>query len=321
MMKKGLLILIAIALAFYSCEESFSPSAEFKQQYALFCILNGDTTYQFAILSKSYQPENKDNVDEKNLFVKEANIIIEYDNKNYLLNESSQDESAAFSFDYYYIDTLKPAADKVLKIKAILSDGTVLQAATRTAKSTSLSFNTRTDVSDTFIEEKPEGIFLIWQIIGGANEKISYIPSLKIIYYTIEDAQSKMHVKKVPLSYSVKGGNYIPNYPALTHRTFLNFSMDAVNRAMEEIAGSDPDKQKYLISHAVFELMVLDANLTAYYMSLQTAVDGFTVILDEPEFTNIDRGLGVFGSFFKRTHRMSFDPKYVEKFGYKVYSK
>jgi hypothetical protein len=318
MMKRPLIFILLLSVAICSCEEDFNPTAEFKQQYALFCIINGDTTYQFAVLAKSYSPENYESTKQKDLIVKGADIFLTYENKIFTLKEREY-AGGEDSLSYYYTDTLKPAADKILNMKAILPDGKILQAATKTPKSTSLSFNTRTDISDTFIEEKPDGIFLIWQIIGGANEKTAYIPSLKIIYFKDEDGKSVQHEKNVPISYGVKDGIFVPNYPVLIHRTELVFSMDAVNRAMEEIAGGDPEKKKYSISHAVFSLMVLDENLTAYYMSLQSNLDGFTVILDEPEFTNIDGGLGVFGSFFKRTHRMSFDPKYVEKFGYKVY--
>ena len=59
-----------------SCEDGFEPKAEFEEEYVLFSIINADTNYQTAILSKSFNVdgfnplENTNDPDIKNAVVK-----------------------------------------------------------------------------------------------------------------------------------------------------------------------------------------------------------------------------------------------------------
>ena len=318
-MKKVLFMTIpALIILNLSCEENFSPKTDFVQQYALFCIINGDTSYQYAFIEKSYDLDGLDPLlYSGNTFVKNAAIKINYNGSDYILRDTSSIINNK-EFDFYFTDSLKPDANKTININAVLPDGTNLNGSTVTPKSGNLSFQYQDESSDTYIEQKNEGLFFIWQISGDDTTGILYLPELKINYYKIEDGVNVYYEKKVPISYFQNGDQYLPNYPIVTSENSINFEMDAVNRAMSEISQDDPDKSKYNIIDADFDLLLLDDNLAPYYLTIQTFLDGFTVILDQQDYSNIDGGYGVIGSFIKREHHLSFSRNYVIGFGYRL---
>lgn len=309
---------IFLSLLNISCEENFSPKTGFIQEYALYCIVNGDTTYQYAVVEKSY---NVDGLDPSsyndNTFITGAALKIIYKGTDYYLKDSTSVVNGK-EFNFYYTDRLKPDPGKLMEINADLQNGSVLSGSTITPKSGNLSFQYENVSSDTYIEQKNEGLFFIWHLFGEDTTGILYLPALRINYYKIENGQSILYHKEVPVNYFRNGNQYLPNYPVVTSDNTLNYEMDAVNRAMEEISAGDPQKTSYSIIDANFELLLLDNNLAPYYSTIQTFLDGYTVILDQQDYSNIDGGYGVFGSFFKRVLHLSFSRDYVLNFGYRL---
>jgi hypothetical protein len=319
-MKKYFVLAVIITLTFISlsCEEDFSPKTDFVQQYALFCIVDGDTSYQYAFIEKSYNVQGLDPSDYTgNPFVQDAGVTINYDDHEYPLKDSSSIINDK-EFDFYYTDSIRPDPGKLMKIKAVLPDGKILTGSTITPKSGNLSFQYQDVRSDTYIEQKDEGLFFIWHVFGEDTTGILYLPKLTVNYFKKENGIDVLYHKEIPISYFRNGDRYLPNFPIVTSDNTLNYQMDAVNRAMNEISGDDPDKLNYTIIDADFELLLLDDNLAPYYLTIQTFLDGFTVILDQQDYSNIDGGYGVFGSFFRRVHHLSFSPDYVNSFGYRI---
>ena len=319
-MKKIFIITTGVILTLISssCEENFSPKTDFVQQYALFCIVNGDTTYQSAFIEKSYNVEGLDpSVYEGNPFVEDAEVSIEYEGGEYLLRDSTM-QIGNNEVQFFYTDDLKPDAGKEMKIRAGLPDGNVLTGSTTTPKSGNLSFQYQDVSSDTYIEQKSEGLFFIWHISGNDTAGILYLPKLIVNYYKMESGINVLHHKEIPVSYFRNGNQYLPDFPIVSSDNTLSYEMEAVNRAMNEISQGDPDKFNYTIIDAEFQLLLLDDNLAPYYLTIQTFLDGFTVILDQQDYSNINGGFGVFGSFFKRVLHLSFSQDYVIGFGYRL---
>lgn len=319
-MKKIIILIIqfTVIVVSFSCEENFSPKTEFVQQYALFCIIDGDTTYQRAFIEKSYDVEGSDpSAYTGNPFIRDADVKLIYDNVEYPLRDSVSILNGE-EIDFYYTDSLKPGPDKVVEIKALLPGGETLTGRTNTPKSANLSFQFEDLRSDTYIEQKAGGLFFIWHINGNNSGGILYLPKLEINYYRLENGINIPHRKEVPVSYFESGGQYLPNYPIVTSENTLNYEMEAINRAMNEISEGDPDKSNYTIIDAEFELLLLDDNLAPYYLTIQTFLDGYTVILDQMDYSNIEGGFGILGSFFKRVNYLSFSRDYVMQFGYRL---
>jgi len=321
MMKKLFLIPSLLFLIFNSCSEEFNPKTDFEQQYALYSIISGDTTYQTAIISKSYNVPGFDPAEYNgNPYVTGAEVTIRYDGKEYKLKDtliSSQTNN--FPSNIYFTNNFRPAAFKNMSIEARLPDGTILTANTQTPKSANLTFSRNGFDSDSFIEEKSEGLFFIWNILDSGNDEMMYLPSLKISYVIkTGNTQTLKHVF-VPIKYFQNGNEYIPQYPQLSAYQELSFSMDVVDRTMSSIGENIVDKSTIYINDAEFELLILDPNLAPYYQTVDAFLDGYTVLLDQIDYTNVNGGRGVFGSFFRRTKDLSISAEYIFSFGYRVY--
>ena len=82
------------------------------------------------------------------------------------------------------------------------------------------------------------------------------------------------------------------------------------------MSGNNPNKKSYSVVEMQITVITYDKNLASYYSSLQEGVDGFTVKLDQPDFSNIKGGYGIFGSYVKRTWVLKFTKEYLKQFGY-----
>ena len=85
-MKINLILSLLIAAAFLSCEEGFEPTTGFRQDYVMYAIIDGDSTYQSVVITKSYQADNFDpysNTEDPD--IKNAVITITGNGKEYIL--------------------------------------------------------------------------------------------------------------------------------------------------------------------------------------------------------------------------------------------
>ena len=64
------------------------------------------------------------------------------------------------------------------------------------------------------------------------------------------------------------------------------------------------------------ELIIYDEYLSNYYSSIQQGLDGFTVKLDNPDYSNIKGGLGIFGSYIKKDYTIGFKPSFLQSVGF-----
>ncbi len=320
MKKLFLFCLLFGSIINFSCENSFSSKTDFKQQYVLYCILDGDTTFQFAQIYKTFNVKGYDpGAYSGNLSVSGASVKIAYNDSIFVLQEISDTSSGAANGEHlYYATNLKPLPNKILNIEADLGDSVHLFASTKTPRSNTLSFNVNEVQSDFTIYDNPSGAKLVWQILDVKNFPILYLPKLTIYYYKDTGKKKLYDSKEIPLSYFNSGNERKANYPIIISNTELNYPMEAINETFANISVGDSDKNSYYIVNAEFELFILDNSLAPYYLSLQTFLDGYTVLLDQTDYSNVSGGYGVFGSFYKKIHKMSVDPDYALKFGYRL---
>jgi hypothetical protein len=86
---------------------------------------------------------------------------------------------------------------------------------------------------------------------------------------------------------------------------------------MREISEGDPDKERYKILSLMIEITVLDHNLSSFYSAGRLQSDGYSITVDQADYTNITGGLGIFGSYIKRVSAIRISRDYIMSFGYK----
>ncbi len=310
-----ILTLISIPL-FVSCDADFSPYAEFQDKYSLTCLLRNDSTFQTAVLSHNYLPDQPDPLSNTiDPSIVGADIRVWYNDLVYVLSDSSETrtDTSRYSepFRFYYNDKFKINPQEEIEIEVLLPNGRRLFASSITPKD--IIFSGESDVIVPPVNS--EFVNFIW----AASEQGAYFsPKFEIKYLQIINGTPELKTIEVPLKYVEKNGNLDPVYPEASNRTIVVYSMESINQTLEKISEGDPNKQNYTVFQTpLFNLLAFDAELSRYASSTSQSLNDLTVTLNTADYTNIQGGLGIFGSYIKKNYSsIKFQQNFIESFGY-----
>ena len=304
---------LLVSLYFISCDDSFNPYAPFTGDYILNGIMRGDTSYQVVTLTHSYQPKSTDPLTYKNdPAIIGARIELNYDNKIYVLRDSSIMRTDTSQFDppfrFYYTNDLKPDVNKTIILKAVLPNGKILNAETKTPNITTYGsgfFNSNSDY--TFPPDTGTKSYVSWENIGN----YVYAPDININYQVKGD--SAFYKIAVPVSFNEDGK---PNYAKPTKDIFMFFDTSAVRRTLDELANKYGSKSKLKIMNITVDIQIYDKYLSLYYSSIRLGLDSFIIRIDNPDYSNVKGGYGIFGCYVRTLHRISFRRAYLTGLGF-----
>lgn len=307
-------------LAFFSisCDDNFNPFGDYKEKYILTCLLDGNSNYQVATLSKSYFTGTfnpYDNTIDPSLIGAEIRIWLS--DSVYLFRDSTikrQDTSRyVSSFKFYYTNQIRPTPAKTFEIEALLPTGKRLRSSTITPNDISFSNhnpNVIPPVDQNYLT-------FSWQ---SQSTYTFFDIRILVTYYKKENGINIKYEKEIPIAYKSHGGLDEPVYPPAARQTVVSYPMDVITKFMESISAGDENKSNYSIEiKPKVELLVMDEALSRYYSSTSQSLNDLTVRLDENDYTNIDGGFGIFGTYLiKRYSSISFIASYIQSFGYNI---
>ncbi|MGA7162092.1 MAG: DUF4249 family protein [Bacteroidota bacterium] len=329
-------LLIILCLFLESCNSDFNINAPHQDVYVLNCILRNDTSIQYATISKNYSTGNGAAPAPNTIVpnIKGVNIQIFNNDSVFIMRDTTvelTDSGNSVQVDCYYLRNLVMKPGGIIGIEADLPDG-------QTLKSTKQMPVCYTDPSAfTF----PQSYFTVDQPEIGVHSKQTYIkfppyswlftrdkevitdmlsfPQLEIDYEEYEGGTYVGKKTLVPLAY----GTYT-NIDSTWLSPDLNFSFDytastsleTVDKMMQEISGSDPYKNNYIITKFVFTITGMDPELTRYYSAYEVWLNSFTVKLRPTDYSNIEGGKGIFGVYYKYSVSLVVDKDYINSFGY-----
>jgi len=335
-MKRAILILpIILFILFESCNEDFNVNAPFQNVYTLNCILRNDNPIQYAIISKNIYTENgaPPTSPSSAQNIKGANVEIYYNDSVFVMRDTTiqvADSGNTKQVNCYYLRNLVMKPGKIISIKATMPDGQIL-------KSTN-----QIPVCNTAPSTFPQSYYYTNElpIVGGwqlgyyikfpfynwlfrinnkeINDMLSF-PQLEIDYDKNEGGTYVNKKTLVPLSYYPNSDNNgFIQYHDLNFSSiyFAYTSLETVNRTMEEISGSDPYKDNYIITKVLFTITSMDPELSRYYSAYETYFNSFTVKLRPTDYSNIQGGKGIFGIYYIYAYSFAMDKAYINSFGY-----
>jgi hypothetical protein len=303
-------VLILLPVIFISCEEDFSPKTDFKPKYALSCVIRGDTTYQTLTLSKSYMVDGYDpfqNHDDPALY--DADIRLWQKDDVYFFKDSSIERTDKSRYNtpqgFYYVDNFVPVENSPIQIRVITSNGKTLWG------STVLPQKVTWDTSSNFILPPKEGSTFLFQWVPKTNYGW-YLMRYSIAYKNAAIGNQTFRVQ-VPLRFNGE----TPEYPKPTKKVGYVFENSALQKVFADISKNDPVKSNYTIFGGIIELIIFDEHLSKYFSSLNGFFDDLTIRVDQTDYTNIEGGIGIFGSYLKQNNGNIFTEDYIRSFGYK----
>lgn len=332
---KKILFLFAIILStvlLISCEEAFNPQGDFDDQYVLNCIIKIDTTFQIATISRSYKANDGYSTARNTEDQSVQNTKIKLICYNFLGTEVYQfrdtiienfyDKRFKTRRHFYYLKNFNPSIAKTeinnpgvfqrygynIKIEAVLPDGKKLTAVSYTSGLDSSTINTYKRTNP--VNLGPEN--LSFRIYSNSQ------PELLIKYSKLENGNWVDYEKLVPKYYSIEGNNEIPIYPIIEPtEQYIRYDTLTIRKTLQNISVGDPNKQNYVIKKIVFMLNVLDGAFASYLSTQQTFRTDFSYRETQPDYTNINGGLGVFGAIY--TIRLDVQmPWLIRSLGYRT---
>lgn len=310
-----LFTLLVLLFGLLSCEDDFSPKNEFQEKYVLSCIVRGDTTRQIAVVTRSYDvPGYNPYSNTTDPALDGAYIRIWYQDTVYTLKDTVVDRIDTTRYDtpvkIYTIDNFQPELNSELEIEALMNNGRRLRAFTTLPQTFKFNYN-----SDSSIPGSEEGEVTVgWYT---ASNKMMYLPQLKVYWYRKSIGIQDVRKLEIPLDYVNSEGSEVAYYPPASKSLGVTYKMDVINKALESISEGFENKEDFYIIFARMEVIAMDENLASYYASTSVGGDNFSVRLDEADYSNVEGGYGIFGSYIKKSTSISFDSDYIRSFGYK----
>ncbi|PKL84033.1 MAG: hypothetical protein CVV24_01880 [Ignavibacteriae bacterium HGW-Ignavibacteriae-3] len=322
-----MLFVTTIIITSLACDDQVNPKTDFRELYALNCVIKGDTSLQVATISRAYDVNGFDPLSNTaDPFIKGAKIKLTYHGTGevFFFRDTTlirTDNSRYTSpMSYYYIKNFRPTYESPVSIEAVLPNGKVLSAKSTVLFISRFAIENRSYTIPSTTTGKYLGFSWTAATPSVKDEKIYYVPELIIKYAKIQGGTPIELQKKVPLYYISGENGEFPLYPSIqSNITSVNFDTLTIRRSLEEISAGDANKQNYIIRNAVFRLIITDKNLAVYYAAQKTFLDEFSVRVTQPEFTNINGGLGIFGTLNSTYINVPIKPEYIVKYGYKAF--
>lgn len=312
-MKKILItILVSFGLFISSCEDNLNPFFEKEDTFILNCVLKNDRAFQTALLSKSYFVDNFDpNSYNEDQSIKDAYIRIYFEDSVKIFRDTivTKSDNSANTITSYFNDDFNTKPNTEYSLEAVLKDGRKITSTTTTPKTVSFKYT-----SDALIPPpNKSSIRVSWNT---EEAKLYTSARFKFIYFKKENGVDVRYEKEVPRAYALENGEYKAYYPEPSYDNSITVEMNAFDRSLREISEGDPNKENYTILAFILEILVYDKNLTAYYASKTELGESFSITTNESDFSNINGGRGIFGSYIKQRKAVKFTLDYIHSFGY-----
>lgn len=314
-MKKIIIISVLSLVYFLGCEENFSPVGEPKDKFIFYSVLSADTNYQSAVISRSYVADGIDpysNTVDPSLEGADVRI---WDGFNiYFMKDSTVENSNLSRYGtplkYYYIKDYRPIYNSNISVEVLLPNGKRIRSESKIPDSVSIA-----STSDRVIPPSNKSAASINWTTNDKN--VWFATKLTLTYYEIINGVRVSHQKVLPIDFISVDGNELPIYPRPSSQSGFLIKRLVLDKIMNSISESGLEKQNYWIRNRVkLEIVVLDQNLTSYYQSNNDVLDGFSVRLNQSDYSNIENGLGLFASYVKQQLELRLRSDYIESFGY-----
>jgi hypothetical protein len=307
-------LIICCSTLFISCEENVNPFEKYQERYVFNCILRGDTSLQVATVAKTFttggfNPHQNTN----DPFISGADVRVWYKDSVYRFYDSSivrlDTSSYKSPMNIYLNRRFKIEPNEPIEVEIMMPDGKRLKSSTKTAGRVIYD-----DSSTIFIYNDVKFVDIRWVSPDiGSNY---FLPKFSIIYFKKAGNQNIRYIKEVPLKYE----NNQPVPFMVSKMPLVKIDINTIKQAFKEISDGVSDKASIsVVLHPEFLVAAFDDVLSKYYSTSSESFSSLTVTLDETDYSNIQGGYGVFGSFTSTEYmQLKFSRGFITSFGYSI---
>lgn len=318
-----IIAVVIFPLFLSSCQEEFNPVSNFKDQYVVNGVINYNYEYRFfprpsaeqdcecrVFISRSFNlVNNMAMIDSGNILIRGASVSLMLSNgTSYTLQDK---DSKGNLLNYYYCRINRDIEGQQLNLSVVTSDGKSL------GSKSILPYVITPTLKTEGLEDGIRNRIGLNNVTFGWNPKTNVhllFARLIIPYYII--SQNKYSQIEVPAAIAKSGDKIEYVYPSAFSSDHYDFQFPALDSALASIGRGIKDKADIEVVFCKLSLRGYDEELSAYYSTTNGFLDQYSLRLDENTYSNINGGLGIFGSLSTSTNEFSFDPRYIQSFGY-----
>jgi hypothetical protein len=295
--------LIALLLA-AGCDHSFDPRGPYVKRLVVYSVLSNRSDSQYVRIYTTYNPTGYDPLENtSDTYVRNAKVTMTDDSATYNLKETviPRDDRSRYSSDLVaysaYPSPLRPGKQYSLAITSDQGNAT----ATVSVPGKGYIYNNTPYIfvnPRISVEDIPVSVTL-------SSSAQAYLVRL-YINYDLGSGQNVEHRRlEIPSRIDSVGGSfqytYLFTYPTLTRRpSNINSSLNLVYPWAAYFAIYRGLEAQYAIwyklTSATFILTQVETNLYNYYNVANGFRDPYSIREDQPDYTNIAGGFGVFGA-------------------------
>jgi hypothetical protein len=258
------------------CDSTFNPDGPYKEKLVVYAVFSSRSDTQFVRVyttSVSRNPSTAAGIPDARVMITQGDSIYQFRDTTVERNDSTLSPTRLKAYVAYRLhltpglryglSVTSPARGSVSSQASALYRGTMLTESSTSSSITVLVF-------------------------PGVNAR-AHVVRMYLEYESRNDSVWVPGRIEIP-RYVTATGEYV--YPRPVSREIQRVNFDALSYA-SVVAGL---RQQGLVRllRTVFVLTQLDGTLYAYYSTVNGFPDTGTLRLDEPDYTNIDGGLGVF---------------------------
>ena len=309
------LVVLGLLLALMGgCENSFDPRGPYEKRLVVYSILSNRSDTQFVRVYTTYNPTgfNPDEVTSDS-YIRKAVVTLTDDSTSYRLRDTTlfRVDKSRYTDDLgaYVANPCLVRLGKTYRLSVASSEGAIEAAVQVPGKGLLIPNNP-------FIIAAPEkyGNQDITVTIMISSLTRGYLVRLYLEYEVWTGTQWIGKREEIPVSaLSVSGTGIRYEYPKLTRRTtdvaqpYVNIhfpigTYTTVFKRISEQYGSDG----FRIRRATYILTQVEANLYKYYNLVNGFQDQYSIRTDQPDYSNINGGLGVFGAMTEDSVSVEF---------------
>jgi len=296
-----LLSFFLLAFIAGSCDNTFSPKAEYKERIVVFAVLDKSAAFQIVRLESTYDaegatPETPINQRE----ITEATVRIHAPLKVYSLKDTLVDDNLGGQKKIWITRDLLPEEGRTYTLEVIVPGVDPITAKVQVP-------------GNPFLQVRPpfaqngQGLVL-------AAGAISTIAPPKGFYFRVWVVGTKdvggqlVEVRReVPTNVDPKTGAFVYSKP--TRASAVSFQIDMLARVKSDLEIQEGASNFQIVADAYS----MDTYLYGYFQTVRGFDDPVSVRQDRPDVSNVVGGVGVFGAIVPDSIRQSYSSIFTSK--------
>lgn len=289
------LVLLILTLSLVSCNQPFDPHGPFENLPVVFCILDGSQDVQFLRLYTTFPESRETNVEYP---ITGANVEVTTPAGVMMFRDTTLprvDTSVFKSPLQMYASPFQPLSGQSYALR-------ILSPLGEAASEITLPANANLTIQGSFFLQNPHQspedskVFVLTTLSEGAK---GYVIRLFVHFDIISGGSRVSHSTEVPILIKNKDFSTAV-FPTLRRKTVANgfevYPVEFYALTLSEIQKRHPTGQIVFRKAALITLQA-EENLYNYFSIVNAFNDRYSIRVDEPEFTNIIGGRGLFGGF------------------------